>query len=109
MNDGWRSGRIGGWRSGEAERRFHDTYDRLCEERGPRPPESVLRETRFGTTHAFRWSGLGQPIVFLAGLGATTRMWVGCITPLVGRPLYVSHIMGDLGRRCEAARIADTE
>src|SRR5256885_10571772 len=99
MNEGWRSGRRGGGRGGEAERRFHDPYDRLCEERWPRPPESVLVETRFGTTHAFRWSGLGQPIVFLPGFGATSLMWVGYITPLAGRPLYAIDLIGDVDRK----------
>ncbi|MGZ4797812.1 MAG: alpha/beta fold hydrolase, partial [Acidimicrobiia bacterium] len=85
------------WRSPKAEARFREMEDQLWAEY-PRPREAMDVETGRGTTHAYRWAGAGEPVVFLHGVGGTSLLWASYAERLAGREVWSIDILGDAGR-----------
>jgi pimeloyl-ACP methyl ester carboxylesterase len=85
------------WRSSKAEAKFRAMEDELWTEY-PRSREAVDIETGHGTTHAYRWQGAGEPIVFLHGIGGTSLLWAAYAEQLAGREVWSIDILGDAGR-----------
>ena len=98
---------LGHFVNADAERAFRDTYDAMCQQRWPTPPQELQVETRFGTTHVFHWPGAGTPIVLLHGSGATSIMWHRAIAGLAGHPLYAVDTIGEPGRSVQRAPIRE--
>jgi pimeloyl-ACP methyl ester carboxylesterase len=108
-------GRIGRWRDARAEREFDDlqraleaeAWSSLREQGWEAEPSERDVETRFGTTHAYRWPGAGRPIVLLHGAGTTSLMWTPLLAQLAGRCVYAVDVLGDPGRGVQRASIPD--
>jgi pimeloyl-ACP methyl ester carboxylesterase len=95
------------WSSPEAEARFRAREDELWDEFGGGRPPALDVPTAFGTTHAYRWDGAGEPVLFLHGATGTSLMWVPYIAPLGGRAAYALDTMGDVGRSRQTAPIRE--
>ena len=85
------------WRSARAEAKFRTMEDELWAEY-PRRRESLDVESGRGITHAYRWPGTGEPIVFLHGIGGTSLLWAPYAERLAGRDVWSIDILGDAGR-----------
>jgi len=86
------------WRSTQAEERFREAEAHLWAGAAAAEPDSIEVETRFGPTHAYRWPGSGTPLVFLHGMGDTSRRWIPYAESLPDRDVYALDVMGDVGR-----------
>jgi pimeloyl-ACP methyl ester carboxylesterase len=110
-------GRIGRWRDARAEKEFNDlqralereAWSSVREQGWEAEPSELDVETRFGTTHAYRWPGAGQPIVLLHGAGTTSLMWTPLLAHLVGRRVYAVDVLGDPGRGVQRASLSDAD
>jgi pimeloyl-ACP methyl ester carboxylesterase len=89
---------IGAWRSEKARRRFIEMEDEIWHERWPDPPATVDVDTFAGRTRVYRWAGMGEPVVFLHGMGGTGLTWSPYVERLVGRDVYAVDTIGDVGR-----------
>ncbi len=86
------------WKSEKAEQHFRRVDDELwATATDTRPTEQVV-DTRFGPTQCYRWPGSGTPIVFLHGMGDTSRRWVSYAEALPDRDRYALDVMGEVGR-----------
>ncbi len=88
---------LSSWRSTKAEAKFRAMEDELWAEY-PRGREAVDVETGRGTTHAYRWAGAGEPIVFLHGIGGTSLLWAAYAERLAAREVWSIDVLGDAGR-----------
>ncbi len=88
---------LSSWRSPKAEAKFRALEDELWAEY-PRGREAFDVETGRGTTHAYRWAGAGEPIVFLHGIGGTSLLWAAYAERLAGREVWSIDVLGDAGR-----------
>jgi pimeloyl-ACP methyl ester carboxylesterase len=98
---------IGEWRSEAARARFVEMEDELWRERWPDPPAALDVDSYAGTTRVYRWSGAGEPIVFLHGMGGTGLTWSPYVERLPGRDVYAIDTIGDVGRSQQRAVIED--
>ena len=98
---------VGGWRSADAERRFRAMEDELWRDRGVPDPDVLDVDTTAGTTRVYRWSGDGEPIVFLHGMGGTGLTWAAYVERLTGRDVYAIDTIGDVGRSRQLAPLID--
>jgi pimeloyl-ACP methyl ester carboxylesterase len=101
---------LGRWKTPEAEQRFRALEDELWREHWPQPPAALDVDTHLGPTRVYRWdgepAGLGDPVVFLHGTGATSLMWTGVVGP-VGGVAYAVDTIGDVGRSRQEAPTED--
>jgi pimeloyl-ACP methyl ester carboxylesterase len=81
--------------------------DELWRERWPHPPTALDVHSYAGTTRVYRWSGTGEPIVFLHGMGGTGLTWSPYVERLPGRDAYAIDTIGDVGRSQQRAVIED--
>ena len=99
--------RVAEWRSEAARQRFIEMEDELWRERWPEPPVALDVDSYAGTTRVYRWPGMGEPIVFLHGMGGTGLSWSPYVEALAGRDLYAVDTIGDVGRSQQRAVIED--
>jgi pimeloyl-ACP methyl ester carboxylesterase len=99
---------IGEWRSEAARRRFIEMEDELWRERWPQPPAARDVDTFAGPTRVYRWPGVGEPAVFLHGMGRTGLSWSPHVERLAGRDVCAIDTIGDVGRSRQRVVIEDT-
>jgi pimeloyl-ACP methyl ester carboxylesterase len=92
-----RQGRLSAWGSERAEQQFRERSDTLARDLLAAQPESIDVATRLGPTRVYRWSGEGEPVVFLHGATATSLMWGGYAEARAGRLTYAVDTIGDVG------------
>jgi pimeloyl-ACP methyl ester carboxylesterase len=106
---------IGHWANEKAQRRHDELYaslvpdlwQSLCDAGQPGPPVEHDVPTRYGTTHAYEWTGDGPPIVLLPGAGTWTVMWLPVIAELTGRRVIAIDTIGQPGRSVQREPVPD--
>ena len=98
---------IAEWRSEGARQRFIEMEDEIWRERWPEPPVALDVDTYAGTSRVYRWAGVGEPVVFLHGMGGTGRTWSPYVEHLVGRDVHAIDTIGDVGRSQQRVVIED--
>lgn len=97
------------WKSPAAEQHFRELEDELLRDSGREVPASVDVETRLGPTHAYRWDGSGNPVVFLHGAAGTGLSWVGYADSRGTRVAYAIDTIGDVGRSRQRVAVSGPE
>jgi len=98
---------ISRWKSDEAKQRFHAMEQTIWDDHGYPSPQPIDVATWAGTTRVYRWSGTGEPIVLLHGMGGTGLTWGPYVEGLAGHDTYAIDTIGDVGRSEQTALIED--
>jgi len=98
---------LGRWSSPAAERRFREAEDQLWSEECSTAPKPFDLETSVGLVRVYHWSGAGDPVVLLHGMGGTAIQWARMVGDLGGHDLYGIDMMGDVGRSVQRVAFRD--
>ncbi len=86
----------GRWSSDRAEAKYR-AKEAVLWERARVQPEAIDVATQFGSTRAYRWKGVGTPVVFLHGMADTSVRWIRYAEALDAHDVYSIDIMGEVG------------
>ena len=100
---------LSSWKSPGAERRFRELEDDLVGARAKEVAAPIDVDTRLGPTRAYRWEGVGVPIVFLHGAAGTARSWTGYAELRGMRPAYAIDTIGDVGASEQRLPVESTD
>ena len=91
--------RTSGFRTPEAEARYHEFYDDYVARNWPVPHQELDVPTRFGRTRVRRsGSGGGTPLVLLHTNSGSSLGWNRMVGPLAeGRAVYTPDTIGTIG------------